>query len=110
MLTTISSSDVPSVVRVMIGLASTHNELNQGEKSVELYEQILKFSEEALGSEDEDLSAPLMHLGSSLLDEGRVAEAEMTIERSGLKGLLIELRSIILLFDTHAESKDIVLK
>lgn len=67
----------------MIGLAATYSDLNLGERSIDLYRQILAYSEEALGAEDEDLAAPLMHLGSSLLDEGRIDEAEMTIERLG---------------------------
>ncbi|CAM6127791.1 unnamed protein product [Calypogeia fissa] len=77
-----SKDEVPSIVRTMIALATAYSEMDQSKKSIQMYRDILALAEKSLGSDNEDLAAPLMHLGSSLLDDGRVVEAEMIIERA----------------------------
>ncbi|BBM98946.1 hypothetical protein MPTK1_1g17440 [Marchantia polymorpha subsp. ruderalis] len=78
----LQGDDVPSIVRTMLGLANTYSELNMTSQSIDMYKQILAHAEEALGADDEDLAAPLMHLGSSLLEDGKLDEAELTIQRA----------------------------
>ncbi|KAL2650605.1 hypothetical protein R1flu_018733 [Riccia fluitans] len=78
----LQGDDVASIVRTMMGLANTYSELDMSSRSIDMYQQILRSVEDALGPDDEDLAAPLMHLGSSLMEDGRLDEAEMTIQRA----------------------------
>ncbi|KAL3700967.1 hypothetical protein R1sor_018989 [Riccia sorocarpa] len=78
----LQGDDVASIVRTMMGLANTYSELNMSSRSIDMYQEILRNVENALGPDDEDLAAPLMHLGSSLLEDGKVDEAEVTIQRA----------------------------
>jgi hypothetical protein len=47
-----------------------------------VYNRVLSILEKTRGSDDEALVMPLSHLGHSLLEEGRVSEAELSLVRS----------------------------
>jgi hypothetical protein len=47
-----------------------------------VYNRVLSILEKTRGSDDEALVMPLSHLGHSLLEEGRVDEAELSLVRA----------------------------
>lgn len=65
----------------LLGLASTYNGLDDGPNAIEVYKRVLSILEKSRGPTDETLALPLSHLGHSLLEEGRVDEAELAMLR-----------------------------
>jgi hypothetical protein len=53
-----------------------------------VYNRVLSILEKTRGSDDEAFVMPLSHLGHSLLEEGRVDEAELSLVRSGFSSAI----------------------
>jgi tetratricopeptide (TPR) repeat protein len=70
------------IVKVLLGLATTYSDMNDSSHAIEVYNRVLSILEKIRGSDDEALVMPLSHLGHSLLEEGRVDEAELSLVRS----------------------------
>ncbi len=76
-----TGQDSPLIVKTLLGLATTYTDLDENPKAIETYERVLVILERTRGPNDETLALPLSHLGHSLLEEGRVDEAELSMLR-----------------------------
>jgi hypothetical protein len=77
----LTGQDSPLIVKTLLGLATTYTDLDENPKAIETYQRVLLILERTRGPNDETLALPLSHLGHSLLEEGRVDEAELSMLR-----------------------------
>ncbi len=68
-------------MKVLLGLATTYSDMNDSSHAIEVYNRVLSILEKTRGSDDEALVMPLSRLGHSLLEEGRIDEAGLSLVR-----------------------------
>jgi hypothetical protein len=81
LLVVLTGQNSPLLVKTLLGLATTYTDLDENRRATETYQRVLAILERSRGSSDETLALPLSHLGHSLLEEGRVDEAELSMLR-----------------------------